>query len=1361
MAWLARWSLGLLLGVALLMAVAWGALHGWIVPRIGNYRAQLQEQATQVLGVPVRLGTVTARTEGLIPTVELGDVALLDPQGREALRLPRVVLAVSPRSLWKFGFEQLYIDSPELDIRRTPEGRILLAGLELPDQGPNDGAAADWFFSQPELVIRGGTLRWTDELRGAPPLALRDVDIVVRNGNWRHSLRIDATPPPEWGDRFTLVGRFRQPLLSTHSGRWQDWSGQLYAQFARVDVSRLHRHADLGIAVAQGRGAVRAWVDVERGQWMGGTVDLALADVNTTLAETLQPLVLPSVQGRLGARRLAGGMEVSTQDLQFTTDDGLRWPGGNARIKHTEARKGNPEQGEFQADRLDLALLARIADRLPLDAQAHQALRTYVPQGLVETIEARWQGPLTAPRSYQARGRVSGLSLAGRPQPTEVNGAQAQAIGLRGATMDFDLTQQGGSATVSMEQGALVLPGVFEEPVLPLDQFHASVQWQIDGERIGLQISDARFANADAQGVARASWQTSDPARSGSRSRFPGVLDLSGTLERADGTRVHRYLPLSIPPDARHYVRDAVLAGKASDVQFRVRGDLYDMPFNDPRQGEFRIAAKVRDVTFGFVPPRLQPAGEPPWPVLVQLGGELIFERSSMRVRDASGRFEGRPGLQASKVQAEIPDLAHTVVGVSADARGPLPELLALMKASPLSAMTGHALDDAQGSGNADLRLKLELPISDMHKSRVQGALTLAGNDLRITPDTPALARTRGTVQFSETGFALAGVQARALGGDVRLEGGMRPPPAGPAALEAPLLQLRAQGTASAEGLRQARELGVLAQLAQKATGTTPYSLGFAVRRGVPELQVSTSLQGMALALPAPLGKAAESALPVRFENQVTRASLAPAPNGAAVPLQDRLVLRVEGVGAVDYLRDWVGGTSQVVNGSVTLGLGSQEGTPTPERGVAANLQLGDVDVDTWQALLAGTPAQGGKDAASTLQDYLPNVLALRARSVTAQGRTLHDVVVGGSRQGLVWRANLDARELGGYVEYRQAQAPDAGSARLHARLARMSMPQSAATQVEAMLDAQPASLPALDIVVDDFELRGRRLGRLEVEAQNRALDGGQREWRLAKFNLITPEAQFQASGNWASLQAPGLATGAAAPRRTVLNFRLDIQDAGQLLERLGQSGALRRGKGRMEGMVAWRGAPVSPDYATMTGQVQLAIEAGQFLKADPGLAKLLGVLSLQALPRRLTLDFRDVFSEGFSFDFVRGDVRIDQGVAMTNNLQMKGVNAAVLMEGRADIERETQDLHVVVVPEINAMTASLVATAINPVIGLGSFLAQMALRGPLIEAATQEFRIDGTWTDPRVTRLPRRARGAATEPGATTPASDALPGER
>ena len=274
---------------------------------------------------------------------------------------------------------------------------------------------------------------------------------------------------------------------------------------------------------------------------------------------------------------------------------------------------------------------------------------------------------------------------------------------------------------------------------------------------------------------------------------------------------------------------------------------------------------------------------------------------------------------------------------------------------------------------------------------------------------------------------------------------------------------------------------------------------------------------------------------------------------------------------------------------------------------------------------------------------------------------------------------------------------------------------------------------------------------------QGRAPKGAQREWRLSKFNILAPEASFTANGNWALLNAaaPGPRP---AQRRTVLSFRLDIRDSGDLLARMGMANVVRRGKGRLEGQVAWIGAPFSPDYRTMTGQINVNVESGQFLKADPGLAKLLGVLSLQSLPRRLTLDFRDVFSEGFAFDFVRGDVRIEQGVATTNNLQMKGVNAAVLMEGSANIDHETQDLRVVVVPEINAMTASLVATAINPVIGLGSFLAQVFLRGPLIEAATQEFRIDGTWADPRVVRVPRRGRDAPPAVDAPVRTDPALP---
>jgi uncharacterized protein YhdP len=286
---------------------------------------------------------------------------------------------------------------------------------------------------------------------------------------------------------------------------------------------------------------------------------------------------------------------------------------------------------------------------------------------------------------------------------------------------------------------------------------------------------------------------------------------------------------------------------------------------------------------------------------------------------------------------------------------------------------------------------------------------------------------------------------------------------------------------------------------------------------------------------------------------------------------------------------------------------------------------------------------------------------------------------------------------------------------------------------------------------VEDLELRGKKLGRVEVEAVNLGLsvtarEGAVREWRLNKLNVIMPEAQLTATGNWVALGTNPVEGKASQRRRTVMNFKLAIADSGELLKRLGMEKTVAKGVGAMEGQISWLGSPLALDYPSLSGNFNVNIEEGQFLKVEPGLGKLLGVLSLQSLPRRLTLDFRDVFSDGFSFDFIRGDVRLDQGIASTNNLQMKGINAAVLMEGRADIAKETQDLRVVVVPEINAGTASLIAAVINPAIGLGTFLAQLLLRRPLLEAATQEYRVDGSWTDPKFTKVSRKTSTPSSE---------------
>lgn len=344
-----------------------------------------------------------------------------------------------------------------------------------------------------------------------------------------------------------------------------------------------------------------------------------------------------------------------------------------------------------------------------------------------------------------------------------------------------------------------------------------------------------------------------------------------------------------------------------------------------------------------------------------------------------------------------------------------------------------------------------------------------------------------------------------------------------------------------------------------------------------------------------------------------------------------------------------------------------------------------------------------------------------------------------------MWRVNLDADQAKGYVEYRAPRAAassasgavaGAGSAgRVYARLSRLSLPREDVADVENLLDQPAQSVPALDIVVDDLELRGKRLGRMELEAVNRP---GAREWRLNRLALTTPEARLTASGNWAAL---GASAGAApgGPRRVVLNFKLELSDSGALIERLGFGKVVRGGKGGLSGQIAWAGSPLSLDYPSLTGQVNLSIAKGQFLQVEPGVGRLLGVLSLQALPRRLVLDFRDVFQQGFAFDDISGDLQIAEGVAQTNNLRMRGVQAAVLMEGKADIEQETQDLRVIIVPEIDAGTASLAYAAINPALGLGAFLAQALFSKPLIAANTREFRVTGSWADPKVDKVDRK----------------------
>ena len=1334
--WIARVLFGLVTLAWSLLLIAWLTLHWGILPHIQQWREPIQERASKALGVPVRIGQIAVRSSGWVPALELREVVLLGADQRPALRLPRVFAAVSPRSLLslELRFEQLLIDGAELEVRRDAAGRISVAGLNFStsELDKNEGsAAADWFFAQREFVIRAGALRWVDEQRAAAPLALSDVQLVVRNTLRRHDIRIDATPPADWGDRFSLIGRFTQPLLA-RSGDWRRWSGQAYASLPRADVQALRQHVALPFELSEGVGALRGWFELNDGQPTAATVDLALRAVTLRLGPDVDPLSIAEVQGRVIAQRNAEGVTLAVQRVSFVTGDNIRWPEGDMSLTWRQ-REGQPASGgEIRAQRLDLGLMAQIGSRVPLGVALRKLLTDVNPQGVISDFSARWDGPLDAPAHYRAKGLLSGLSLAAQPS-SEPGGVGRP--GLRNATIELDATEAGGNARLVINHGEIDLPGVFDDPVLPLDEFNAQLLWKIEpakaadqAPKITVQVKNAQFANADAKGELSATWSPGAGTGVARGGRYPGRLELDGKLSDALAARTYRYLPLGISRDTREYVQHAIQGGKLASASFRVKGDLWDFPFynaKSSKDGEFRITAKIEDASYAFVPSTPASGTAPgyvsPWPVLAKTNVELALDRGTLALNNGSAQFGN---LEFRGVQGAIRNLeTEGLLTLDATARGPLAEMLRVVTTTPIGGWIGKALDTSTGGGNAELKLNLGIPLEHVDKATTKGSVTLAGNDVRITPDSPLLGNAKGRVNFTHKGFDVVGASAKLYGGDASFDGGMQADGS---------VRFNGQGTVTAEGLRKATELGQLARVADSLSGQTSYRVGLGFVRGEAEVNVTSTLVGMAINLPAPLNKAAETPLAMRYQSVVDPASLV-----AGQTVRDTLRFELGNLVQAQYQRDLADAQPRVLRG----GIGVLEPAPQPAAGVAASVNLKTLVVDDWEAVadkLTGT-AEARDTGANT--GYAPDTIGLRVQELVAGPRRLTRVSAGLSQEpGGQWRANVDADQLNGYLEYRPPARRGGAAAtggRVYARLSRLSLPKSDVEQVESLLDQQPASLPALDVVVEDFELRGKHLGRVEVDAVNRATPQG-RDWQLTKFNVTTPEAQLTATGHWSAVGTAAM-RGAVAPRRAVMDFKLALADSGALLDRLGTPKAIRGGKGQLAGQIAWNGSPFALDYPSLTGQINVAIDAGQFLKAEPGAARLLGVLSLQSLPRRLSLDFRDLFQEGFAFDTFTGDVSIAQGVASTNNLRMPGVQAAVLMEGSADIARETQDLRVVVVPEINAGTAALAYAVINPAIGLGAFLAQAVLKKPLTAAGTREFRVTGPWADPKVERIERK----------------------
>jgi uncharacterized protein YhdP len=384
----------------------------------------------------------------------------------------------------------------------------------------------------------------------------------------------------------------------------------------------------------------------------------------------------------------------------------------------------------------------------------------------------------------------------------------------------------------------------------------------------------------------------------------------------------------------------------------------------------------------------------------------------------------------------------------------------------------------------------------------------------------------------------------------------------------------------------------------------------------------------------------------------------------------------------------------------------------TPQAGQAVRLpdrpgilvygSLVSLDLDSWLALApSGDEALGGV------------TLDVKVGTLDFYGKRWSGLTARAGTDATGWSASLNAQELSGDVSYRGGN--------LLARLDYLTIPPDT-PGAKRTRTARPADMPGVDLVAERFDFRGKPFGQLMLAASPQAGN-----WKIDKLALTGDEAALRASGLWRA--------GADGTPASELEFQLDATDAGAFLARAGFPNTVKGGKATLLGSLVWRGDPSDIDFATLAGDLKLEATDGQFLEINSNVGKLLSLMSLQQLPRRIALDFSDVFSKGFRFDRIDSEARVDNGVMTLKEFRMAGASADVEMRGEVDLARETQDLRVRIIPGVGD-TASTALVLVNPAVGAAAMIAQRVLKNPLGQILAYQYSVTGSWSDPKVTRI-------------------------
>jgi len=1310
--WLSRFAIVVSAVAALLIASLIFALRYWLLPDIEQYHDRITATFSAAIGNPVSIGKIQGDWLGFLPHLYLTDVRILDEQNQPALVLQHIEGSLSWLSLFtaQIRLASLDIESPSLLIHRDAQGKFYIGNLKLSKQGGNNDFA-DWMLRQSNMAVRDALIVWIDEQRDAPPLVLQHVNLRVDKLFNQHRFALRAIPPGDLSTPLDVRGEFYGESFDS-LGTWQ---GQIYTQLDYTDVTAWRPWLNLPSQFSRGRGALRGWLGIKDGRVTQITADMDLRGVVAKLAEDVPEMAMPELRGRATWQEIAGGFEVSTRQLSMRLQNGLVFQPTDFFFRNVNSNQGQSAGGALRANFLQLESLASLAKYFPMAPDLRAHLDAYEPRGKVSHLDAQWQGPAQKPDNFRIKGHFENLAV------NQVD----KTPGFSGLTVDLDGSDSGGRFSINSRGLAVDAPGVMSEP-LSFTTLIGQGGWKHKDRKLSIDVDNIAVSNDDLAGNFFGSYHT----QAGTR----GVLDMTGKLTRGDVRRAARYTPLvALDKEGNDWLNGALLAGKTEDFYIRIKGNLSDFPLDGSKEALFEIGGHAQDAIMEF---------DKNWPRIENINGEFLIRGNRLEVDSPSATILG---TRLHKVTVALPDMMSKDLSleIKGDASGPSDSFLEFIQKSPVRGYIDGFTDGVSASGNGHLDLNARIPLKGNNPVEVSGTYKVLDNNIAMGEDVPLLRNTRGTLSFTQAGMHVSDASAEILGGPASIN---------VKTVEGGIVHATVKGRSDIDVMRKDEPLPLFNYL----HGSTAWDADIRVAKKSARITINSSLLGISSSLPQPFSKRADEVMNLHVEKNPVLISPkhpvnskdCPEPctgeEGSVVEGQDIISAKLGDLLAASLERRHEKGAMVIKRGLIGFGAPIKstaykriQRLSRTRNGIWLVGSLPVLSLQGWEGLTDGIAGETTGKAHSHATNPIAGI-NLDIEKLTGYGQNINALHIEASRRGDGLAAQLSSKELTGEVEW-EPHGFEAGSlVRAHLSNLQSTSDEQPSQTVEPEKQSSPensenvvnmtpsrihpGNLPALDISIENLQMKGKQIGHFELVGHPDHAD-----WRLRRLNITNPDGSLVGDGVWSE---------ADGQMQSQVNLVLDISDVGKILGRSGYPNTVKGGSGRLAANLTWAGSPDEFSFATLKGSLKLDTGKGQFLKMDPGAGKLLSVLSLQDLPKHVVLGFTDVFSEGFQFDNINGNATINDGVIESQDFHIYGSSAKVTMKGSVNLNNETQDLRVKVLPTLGDTVSLIGVFAINPAVGIGSLIANKVLGEPLDKLVSFEYNVTGTWSNPDVVKV-------------------------